>query len=93
MCVCSAIISKNADQEYVGTALSVQLALGYLMCSLAMIIMAVIGDSIGWRWTYPIMSSTPIVGLVAMQLLQRLEDREQQQQQQQQQDDEAASKP
>jgi membrane protein implicated in regulation of membrane protease activity len=58
-----------------------------------MIIMAVIGDSIGWRWTYPIMSSTPIVGLVAMQLLQRLEDREQQQQQQQQQDDEAASKP
>ena len=71
-----AIISKNADQEYVGTALSVQLASGYLMCSLGMYLMAIVGDGIGWRWTYPIMSSTPLMGLGAMQLLQRLEDRD-----------------
>lgn len=67
-----AIISKNADQEYVGTALSVQLASGYLMCSLGMFLVAAIGDSIGWRWTYPIMSCTPLIGLAAMQALQKL---------------------
>ena len=72
-----AIISKNADQEYVGTALSVQLASGYLMCSLGMLFMAMIGDGIGWRWTYPIMASTPLLlGLGAMQMLQKLEDRD-----------------
>eukprot|EP01046_Picozoa_sp_COSAG06_P011418 COSAG06_NODE_651_length_13384_cov_2.712382_8_plen_576_part_00 len=71
-----AIISKNAEQEYVGTALSMQLASGYLMCSIAMYVMAILGDIIGWRWTYPVMSSTPLMGLVAMQLLQRLEDHE-----------------
>ena len=64
-----AIISSNARQDYVGTALLVQLGLGYLLCAVMLYVTALLGDILGWRWCFPIMAVFPGAALLAMQML------------------------
>ena len=66
-----AIISSNTEQDYVGTALLVQLGLGYLLCVASLYGTALIGDALGWRWCFAVMAIFPGGALVAMQVLAR----------------------
>jgi MFS family permease len=65
----SAIISEVADPRYVGTALALQTALGFLLTVASLRVIAVIGQSGGWRWAAAAMALGPAVGIWAMRKL------------------------
>jgi MFS family permease len=71
----SAIISEVSDQRYVGTALTMQTALGFLLTAVSIRIAAAIGENYGWPWGAASLALGPMVGIIAMLRLQRLAER------------------
>jgi len=67
----SAIISEVADQRYVGTALALQTALGFLLTVVSLRAMASVASYAGWRWAAASMAMGPALGILAMRKLKR----------------------
>jgi hypothetical protein len=62
----SAIVSEVSDPNYVGTALTMQTALGFLLTAFSIRAIAWIGTNCGWRWAVASMALGPLLGIVAM---------------------------
>ena len=62
----SAIISEVSDKSYVGTALTLQTALGFLLTAVAIRAMAFIASRYGWRTALASMAIGPLLGIWAM---------------------------
>jgi len=62
----SAIISEVAEKSYIGTALTLQTALGFLLTAAAIRTMAAIASHYGWQWALASMSIGPLLGIWAM---------------------------
>jgi MFS family permease len=72
----SAIISEVSDNSYVGTALTLQTALGFMLTAVAIQATAFIAGRYGWRWALASMAVGPILGIWAMSgLIQPSNDR------------------
>lgn len=67
----STITSEVADQRYVGTALTMQTAMGFLLTSVSIRVVAAVASAYGWRWGALTMAAGPVVGIVAMTRLGR----------------------
>ena len=68
----SAMITELADQRFVGTALSVQLGLGFALTVLAIWLVPRMAGFLGsWRWTFLMLVPGPSIGASAMLLLRR----------------------
>lgn len=67
----STIVSEVADRRYVGTALTLQTALGFLLTVVSIRIMAAIASTYGWRWALACLALGPALGILAMRPLQR----------------------
>ena len=67
----SAIVTDVADQRYVGTAVTLQLAAGFTLTVVTIWLVPLIVDTIGWSWAFLILIPGPIVGIVAMRALER----------------------
>lgn len=65
----STIVSEVAHPSYVGTALTMQVALGFLLTSLSLRAVAAVGETWGWRWAGPAMAIGPLLGILAMMRL------------------------
>ena len=62
----STIISEVSDKSYVGTALTLQTALGFLLTAFSIRSMAFIASHIGWQWALATMAVGPLLGIWAM---------------------------
>jgi MFS family permease len=62
----STIVSELADQAYVGTALTLQLALGFTLTVATIWIVPVLAETVGWRWAFAFLAPGPALGVVAM---------------------------
>jgi len=62
----SAIISEVAEKSYVGTALTLQTALGFLLTAISIRAMAAIAQHFGWQWALASMAIGPLLGIWAM---------------------------
>jgi MFS family permease len=62
----STIISEVSDKSYVGTALTLQTALGFLLTAFSIRAMAAIASYYGWRWALATMAVGPLLGIWAM---------------------------
>jgi MFS family permease len=62
----STLVTEHADQSYVGTALSLQLALGFALTVATIWLVPVLADAIGWEWTFAFLVPGPALGVVAM---------------------------
>jgi len=62
----SAIVSEVSDPDYVGTALTMQTALGFLLTAFSIRAIAWVGTNYGWRWAVASMAIGPLLGIVAM---------------------------
>jgi len=62
----STIVSEVAHPSYVGTALTMQVALGFLLTSASLRAVAAVGEHWGWRWAGPVMAIGPLLGILAM---------------------------
>jgi hypothetical protein len=68
----SAMITELADQRFVGTALSVQLGLGFALTVVAIWLVPRMAAFLGsWRWTFLMLVPGPSIGASAMLLLRR----------------------
>lgn len=65
----STIVSEVSHPSYVGTALTMQVALGFLLTSLSVRVVAAVGEHWGWRWAGPAMAIGPLLGILAMMRL------------------------
>jgi len=67
----SAALTEVADQRYVGTALTAQTALGFLLTIVTIQALPVVVDAVGWRGALPLLAIGPVFGAIAMALLHR----------------------
>ena len=65
----SALVTEHADQSYVGTALTMQLAVGFTITVSTIWLVPVLASSLGWRWAFAFLAPGPLVGIAAMQRL------------------------
>lgn len=63
----SAAVTELADRRYVGTALSLQMAVGFALTVLSIWLLPRFADLIGgWQWSFLILVPGPLVGVIAM---------------------------
>ena len=65
----SAIISEVAEKRYIGTALTLQVALGFLLTAIAIRAVAAIAAHYGWQTALASMAVGPLLGVWAMSRL------------------------
>ncbi len=65
----SAMATELSDPGYVGTALALQLGLGFALTLVSIRFTSVLAAHIGWRWSFLPLAAGPAVGVVAMVLL------------------------
>ena len=62
----STIVTELADQVYVGTALTLQLALGFTLTVATIWLIPVFEDAFGWGWAFAFLAPGPALGVAAM---------------------------
>ncbi len=62
----SAAQSEAADPRYVGTALTVQTAAGFLLSILTIQALPLLADAVGWRAAVPLLAVGPLLGVLAL---------------------------
>jgi len=62
----STMVTEFADQAYVGTALTLQLAAGFTVTVATIWLIPLLQQALGWRWAFVILAPGPILGVVAM---------------------------
>ncbi|PZX13095.1 sugar phosphate permease [Palleronia aestuarii] len=68
----SAAVTELADRAFVGTALTLQLGIGYALTVLAIWIVPLAAEAMGgWRWAFLVLVPGPVVGAAAMLSLRR----------------------
>lgn len=72
----SAAVSELADDSYVGSALTFQTAIGYLLTLGSIQLTPIIADWVGWQWAFAPLAIGPLVGTIAMLRLRRLPEAE-----------------
>jgi MFS family permease len=62
----SASVTELADPRYMGTALTVQTCIGFLITTLSIRMIPALVASIGWKFAFAFLAPGPLLGLVAM---------------------------
>jgi MFS family permease len=68
----SACVTELADPRYVGTALTLQICLGFLLTTASIALVGRLEDAVGWRWAFAVLAPGPLLGVVAMLRLRSL---------------------
>jgi predicted MFS family arabinose efflux permease len=66
------MVTELADQSYVGTALTVQLAVGFILTVATIWLIPLAADTLGWRWVFVLLAPGPALGVLAMLRLKSL---------------------
>ncbi len=65
----SAVVTEVAPSHAVGTALTLQTSLGFLLTILTIQMVPPVVDAFGWRWAFPALAIGPGFGIIAMHRL------------------------
>lgn len=68
----SACITELGDNRYIGTALTIQTSLGFLLTSFSIQLVPVLVNLVGWRYAFMILAPGPFLGVLAMLRLRGL---------------------
>jgi sugar phosphate permease len=68
----STAVSELAPREYIGTALSLQTCLGFLLTLVSTRLVPTMVEAVGWAWAFAFLAPGPLVGTLAMWTLRRL---------------------
>jgi MFS family permease len=67
----SALVTESVPAHAVGTALTIQTSIGFLLTMLPMQIVPAVARQSGWRWSFAILSLGPAAGIWAVRRLLR----------------------
>lgn len=68
----STMVTELADQAYVGTALTLQLAAGYTITVVTIWLIPFLQDIFGWRWAFAFLALGPVFGVWSILRLKSL---------------------
>jgi MFS family permease len=72
----SACVTELGDPQYIGTALTIQTCIGFLLTTVSIELISVIEKVIGWRYTFVILAPGPLFGVISMLRLRGLPEAE-----------------
>jgi MFS family permease len=72
----SACVTELGDQQYIGTALTIQTCLGFLLTTISIELIPYFVNRVGWRYAFTILAPGPLFGVVAMLRLRGLPEAE-----------------
>ena len=67
----SACVSELSHAQYIGTALTLQTSLGFLLTCVTIRLIPSLEAWVGWEWTFAFLAPGPLVGVWAMSALRR----------------------
>ncbi|HEX6261901.1 MAG TPA: MFS transporter [Actinomycetota bacterium] len=67
----SAAVTETANTAYVGTAVTLQTALGFTLTVATIWLVPIVRDALSWWWAFAMLAIGPALGILAMQRLQR----------------------
>jgi len=70
----STAVSELSAREYIGTALTMQTSLGFLLTLVSIRLIPLLVDWFGWQWSFSILALGPIFGVWAMWQLKQSPD-------------------
>ena len=62
----STMVTELADQAYVGTAVALQLAIGFTLTVATIWLIPLLVEAVGWRWAFAVLAPGPVLGMIAM---------------------------
>ncbi len=65
----SAMVTEVGDQAYVGTAVTLQLAAGFVLTVATIWLVPEVRDAVGWDWAFVLLVPGPVLGVAAMRRL------------------------
>ena len=68
----SASVTELGDPRYLGTALTIQTCIGFLITTFSIRLIPILADAITWRYAFAALGIGPILGIVAMMRLRQL---------------------
>ena len=72
----SACVTELGDPQYLGTALTIQTCLGFLLTTISIELIPRIEAIVGWRYAFMILAPGPLFGVVSMLRLRTLPEAE-----------------
>lgn len=72
----SAAVSEKSEVQYVGTALTFQMCIGFLITIFSINLIPVLERVIGWEWVFSLLAIGPILGIISMVKYKRYESSE-----------------
>ena len=69
----SALVAQFSPRTHVGTALTLQTCLGFLLTMISMRLLPAVAASAGWKWAFLILVPGPFLGALAMRKLTSLD--------------------
>lgn len=71
--VFSTSLSENVDPRYIGTALTTQTAIGFLLTVVTIQLVPLFAVIVGWQYAFVLLLPGPMIGVLAMRRLARTE--------------------
>lgn len=68
----SACITELSEPQYIGTALTLQTCIGFLITTLSIRLIPLMVDYVGWQYAFMVLAPGPFLGLLAMLRLRTL---------------------
>jgi len=68
----SACVTELADARYIGTALTMQTCIGFLITTASIRMMPAVVDRISWRYAFWLLAIGPVLGIIAMMRLRNV---------------------
>ena len=65
----STMVTETAPRDAVGTAVTLQTCLGFLLATVTIQIVPVVAEAVGWRWAFPVLALGPVAGIAAIRRL------------------------
>lgn len=68
----SSCVTELGDPQYIGTALTVQMCVGFLLTTISIELIPKVVDVVTWRYAFIILAPGPLLGVLAMLRLRQL---------------------
>jgi MFS family permease len=68
----SSCVTELGDPKYIGTALTIQMCIGFLLTTISIELIPKVETVWGWRYAFMILAPGPFLGVIAMMRLRQL---------------------
>jgi MFS family permease len=68
----SACVTELGDPQYIGTALTIQTCIGFLLTTISIELISIVEKVVGWRYAFIILAPGPLCGVISMLRLRGL---------------------